>query len=133
MAAKRATKRIARMAGYSILQAMLTAALLSVFLQTSVGDRVDAVFADHAKKRAPGRAVGVAQNGKIVLERAYGMASLEYDVPLAQSTIFEAGSVTKQFTAASVLLLAADGKLSLDDPVRKYIPELPDSAAAVTI
>jgi CubicO group peptidase (beta-lactamase class C family) len=95
--------------------------------------RVDAVFAKYAKADSPGCAVGIARGGKTILERGYGMANLEYDIPIAASTIFEAGSVSKQFTAAAVLLLAADGKLSLDEPVRKYIPELPDAAAAVTI
>jgi CubicO group peptidase (beta-lactamase class C family) len=107
--------------------------VLLLFAATVRADEVDTVFADYNKKDAPGCAVGVARGGKIVLERAYGMANLEYDAPLTPSTIFEAGSVTKQFTAAAVLMLAADGKLSLDDPVRKYVPELPDSAAAVTI
>jgi CubicO group peptidase (beta-lactamase class C family) len=107
--------------------------LLATAARADVSENVDAVFANYAKKDAPGCAVGVARGGKIVLERAYGMANLEHDVPLTPSTIFEAGSVTKQFTAAAVLTLAADGKLSLDDHVRKYIPELPDSAAAITI
>ena len=61
------------------------------------------------------------------------MADLEHDVPNTADTIFEAGSVSKQFTAAAVLLLARDGKLSLDDPVRKYIPELPDYGTPLTI
>ena len=61
------------------------------------------------------------------------MADLEHDVANTPDTIFEAGSVSKQFTAAAVLLLAKDGKLSLDDPVRKYIPELPDYGAPLTI
>lgn len=74
----------------------------------------------------PGCAVGVAENGSPALARAYGMADLEHDVPNSAETIFEAGSVSKQFTAAAVLLLAREGKLTLDDPLRKYIPELPD-------
>ena len=81
----------------------------------------------------PGCAVGVSANGEIVLERAYGMADLEHGVPNAPDTIFEAGSVSKQFTAMAVLLLAKDGKLSLDDPVRRHIPELPELAAPITI
>ena len=67
------------------------------------------------------------------LSAAYGMADLEHDVPLRPDTIFEAGSVTKQFTAAAVLLLAQQGKLSLDDTVRKYIPELPGLGTPITI
>ena len=85
---------------------------------------VDAVFG-RWNASTPGCAVGVAVKGKPVMERAYGMADLERDVENAPDTIFEAGSVSKQFTAAAVLLLARDGKLSIDDPVRKYVPELP--------
>lgn len=81
----------------------------------------------------PGCAVGVSENGKIVLEKAYGMADLEHDVPNTPDTVFEAGSVSKQFTAAAVLLLERDGKLSLDDPVRKHVPELPDYGTPITI
>ena len=94
--------------------------------------RVDAVFSRWTRE-TPGCAVGVARGGKPVLQKAYGMADLEHDVPNGADTIFEAGSVSKQFTAAAVLLLARDGKLSLDDPVRKYIPELPDYGAPLTI
>jgi CubicO group peptidase (beta-lactamase class C family) len=68
-----------------------------------------------------------------VLTAAYGVADLEHDVPIRPDTIFEAGSVSKQFTAMAVLLLAHQGKLSLDDNVRKYIPELPDYGTPVTI
>jgi CubicO group peptidase (beta-lactamase class C family) len=93
---------------------------------------VDAVFSRWTTA-TPGCAVGVGVNGKAVLERAYGMADLEHDVPNAPDTIFEAGSVSKQFTAAAVLLLARDGKLSIDDPVRKYVPELPDYGVPLTI
>jgi CubicO group peptidase (beta-lactamase class C family) len=94
--------------------------------------RVDALFARWTSS-TPGCAVGVAQGGKPVLQKAYGMADLEHDVPNKPDTIFEAGSVSKQFTAAAVLLLAQEGKLSLDDPARKYIPELPDYGVPLTI
>src|SRR6478609_9379532 len=81
----------------------------------------------------PGCAVGVAVGGKPVLLKAYGMADLEHDVRNTPDTIFEAGSVSKQFTALAVQILASEGKLSIDDPVRKYIPELPDYKVALTI
>ena len=86
---------------------------------------IDAIFAKWTEA-TPGCAVGVAENGTPNLAKGYGSADLEHEVPITAETIFEAGSVSKQFTAASVLLLAREGKLSLDDPVRKYIPELPD-------
>ena len=94
--------------------------------------QVDAVFAKWSGT-TPGCAVGVAQNGRIVLERAYGLADLERDVRNRPDTVFEAGSVAKQFTAAAILLLARDGRLSLDDPARKYVPELPDYGTPITI
>ena len=86
--------------------------------------KVDAVFSRWTKE-TPGCAIGVSRAGKPVLEKAYGMADLEHDVPNVPDTIFEAGSVSKQFTAAAVLLLAQEGKLSLDDPARKYVPSCP--------
>lgn len=95
--------------------------------------RVDSLFSRYATRRHPGCAVGVARAGRPVLARAYGMAHLEHDAPNTPETIFEAGSVSKQFTAAAVLLLAQDGKLSLDDPVRKHVPELPDYGTPITI
>jgi CubicO group peptidase (beta-lactamase class C family) len=94
--------------------------------------KVDAVFSRWTRG-TPGCAVGVARNGKSVVEKAYGMADLEHDVTNTPDTIFEAGSVSKQFTAAAVLLLAKEGKLSLDDPARNYIPELPDYGAPLTV
>lgn len=81
----------------------------------------------------PGCAVGVSVDGATVLRRGYGMADLERGVPIAPDTVFEAGSVSKQFTAAAVLLLEADGLLRLDDPVRRYLPEVPETTPPVTI
>ncbi|HEX2640705.1 MAG TPA: serine hydrolase domain-containing protein, partial [Pyrinomonadaceae bacterium] len=74
---------------------------------------------------APGCAVGVALNGQSVFERAFGLAEMEHNIPNTPQTIFESGSVAKQFTATAIVLLQQDGKLSIDDPVRKYVPELP--------
>lgn len=82
---------------------------------------------------APGCAAAVSLNGETVFEKAFGLADLEHNAPNTPQTIFESGSVAKQFTAAAIVLLQQDGKLSLDDPVRKYIPELPDYGAPLTI
>jgi CubicO group peptidase (beta-lactamase class C family) len=94
--------------------------------------KVDAIFSRYSSS-TPGCTVGADVNGTPVVRAAYGSADLEHDVPITIDTIFEAGSVSKQFTAAAVLLLARAGKLSLDDPVRKFIPELPDVGATVTL
>lgn len=112
--------------------ALSTSVALAQSPVTSHESKVDAVFARWTSS-TPGCAVGVSKDGKAVLQKAYGMADLEHDVPNRPDTIFEAGSVSKQFTAAAVLLLAQEGKLSLDDPARKYIPELPDYGVPLTI
>jgi CubicO group peptidase (beta-lactamase class C family) len=93
---------------------------------------VDKIFS-WTKPNEPGCAVAVSQNGKVVVNRAYGSADLERDVPIGPGTIFDAGSVVKQFVAASVLLLVEDGRLSLSEDVRKYIPELPDTGHKITL
>lgn len=82
---------------------------------------------------APGCAVGVSLDGESVFEKAFGLAEMEHNIPNTAQTIFESGSVAKQFTAAALVLLQQEGKLSLDDPVRKYIPELPDYGKPLTI
>src|ERR1700759_1411974 len=87
--------------------------------------KVDEIFAKWDKTDSPGCALSVMQGGKIVYKRAYGMANLDYDVILTTDTPFHVASISKQFTAASIVLLEQDGKLSFDDDVHKYIPELP--------
>ena len=82
---------------------------------------------------APGCAAAVSLSGEVVFEKAFGLADLEHNVPNTTQTIFESGSVAKQFTAAALVLLQQDGKLSLDDPVKKHIPELPDYGSPLTI
>ncbi len=94
--------------------------------------RVDEVFSRWSTD-TPGCAVGVGLDGKPVLTKAYGMADLEHGIANGADTIFEAGSVSKQFTAAAILTLVDDGKLSLDDAVRQYVPELPEYGAPLTI
>ncbi len=95
--------------------------------------RIDAVFARWNLPTSPGCALGVSHRDQVVLERAWGMAELEPGIPITPATIFEGGSVSKQFTAAAVLLLAQQGKLSLDDDVRRWAPEVPDYGAPITI
>ena len=98
----------------------------------SLESKVDAVFSRWSTT-TPGCTVGVSVDGKAVLQKAYGMADLEHDAINTADTIIEVGSVSKQFTAAAVLLLARDGKLSLDDPARKYVPELPEYGVPLTV
>ncbi|MBE3123507.1 MAG: beta-lactamase family protein [Planctomycetes bacterium] len=95
--------------------------------------QIDKVFERWDRPGSPGCAVGVDQHGKVVYTQGYGMANLEYGIRIRPETIFESGSVAKQFTAAAIALLVQDGKLSLGDPVRKYVPELPDFGVPITI
>ncbi|MGZ5453556.1 MAG: serine hydrolase domain-containing protein [Candidatus Aminicenantales bacterium] len=95
--------------------------------------KIDRVFEPWSRSDTPGCVVGVAVDGRPVLIRAYGMANLEYGLRLRPDTIFESGSVAKQFTAAAIALLCQDGKLSLEDPVRKYVPEVPDFGTPILI
>ena len=125
--------------------ALLCRAMLSVLLSSGlmVGQtppdsenlpaKVDATFQKMDSTVSPGCALSVMKDGKIVYERGYGMADLDHNVPISSTTVFHVASMSKQFVAASILMLAQQGKLSLDDPARKYIPELPDFGTPVTI
>jgi CubicO group peptidase (beta-lactamase class C family) len=91
---------------------------------TDLPSRVDQLFV-RFDNTTPGCGVGLAKDGRTLYTHGYGMANLEYRVPNTDSTVFESGSVAKQFTASAIVLLAQDGKLSLDDDIRKYLPEVP--------
>lgn len=94
---------------------------------------IDALFAAWDKADSPGAAVAVIRDGKIVFSKGYGQASLEFTAPVTGKTIFHVASVSKQFTAFALVLLQQDGKLSLDDDIRKYLPEMHDFGAPITI
>ncbi|MGO9336156.1 MAG: serine hydrolase domain-containing protein [Terracidiphilus sp.] len=95
--------------------------------------QIDQIFAQWNKPDSPGCALGVYQNGQIVYKRGYGMANLNDDIPITPATVFHVASMSKQFTAFSILLLQQQGKLSIDDDVHKYIPELPDFGQPITL
>jgi CubicO group peptidase (beta-lactamase class C family) len=95
--------------------------------------KIDQLFTVWDKKGSPGAAVAVIKDGEIVFKRGYGSANLEYDFPITPSTVFHIASVYKQFTAFAIAVLAHQGKLSLDDDIRKYLPEVPDFGKTITI
>jgi len=100
---------------------------------SSITTRVDKIFEKLDKPDSPGCALGIVKDGQLIYKRGYGMADLEHHVAITPSTVFNLASVSKQFTATAVVLLAQQNKLSLDDNVRKYIPELPDFGAPITL
>jgi CubicO group peptidase (beta-lactamase class C family) len=106
---------------------------LGAAAQPGTNAQVDRIFERWNKPTSPGCALSVMKDGQIVYKHGYGMADLDHDVAITPSSVFHVASVSKQFTAASIVLLAQEGKLSLDDEVRKYIPELPDFGKRITI
>lgn len=94
--------------------------------------RIDKIFSRY-KPDKPGTELAISRNGKIIFSKAWGMADMEHNVALTTESITEAGSISKQFTAAAILLLVQQGKLSLDDDVRKYVPELRDYGHTITL
>jgi len=96
-------------------------------------NKIDAIFADVNRSDSPGCAMGIVQDGELIYTQGYGMANLECEMPIDSASIFHVASVSKQFTCMAILLLLQDGKLKLDDDVRRYIPELPDYGDVITI
>ncbi|MGA7340615.1 MAG: serine hydrolase domain-containing protein [Terracidiphilus sp.] len=94
---------------------------------------MDRIFSAFDRANSPGCSLGVIRDGRFVYRKSYGEASLELGVPLSSRSVFYVASVSKQFTAASVVLAAEQGYLSLDDDVRKYIPELPGYGHTITL
>jgi CubicO group peptidase (beta-lactamase class C family) len=105
---------------------------LSVDCQTTE-QQIDQIFAQWDNPQIPGVSVAIVKDGKIVFKKGYGSANLEYNIPNNPSTVFDIASVSKQFTAFAILLLEEQGKLTLDDDIRKYIPEFPDFGKIMTI
>ncbi len=106
---------------------------IAVTDETSHFSKIDRLFSAVDNYTSPGAAIAVIKDGKTIYSRGYGMANLEYDIPITSSSIFHVASVSKQFTAFAVTMLADQGKLSLNDDVRKYVSEVPDLGETITI
>jgi CubicO group peptidase (beta-lactamase class C family) len=96
-------------------------------------EKVDKLFAEWDRRDSPGCVLGVVRHGKLVYQRGYGMADLDQGVAISPDTVFNIASVSKQFTAFLIMLLAQAGLLSLDDDVRRHVPELPDFGKTITL
>ena len=117
-----------------------TIALLSFFLFFSFSNQaqnltsqVDEYLLSHSQPNAPGASVLIAKDGKAIYKKAVGMANLELNVPLSTDHVFEIGSITKQFTAVSILMLEEQGKIKVEDNITKYIPDYPTHGKTITI
>lgn len=96
-------------------------------------NKIDALFAEWNKPDSPGCALAVIKEGQVLYKRGYGIANLDHDIPISSKTVFNVASMSKQFTAISIALLARQGKVSLDDDIRKYLPEMSQYSTPVTI
>ena len=117
----------------AVAMAILLASGECAVAQDRTAKATDEVFADLTKPGSPGCALAVARVGKVVYENGYGLANIEENVAITPQTVFDIGSTSKQFTAASILLLEKQGKLSVHDDIRKYLPEIPDYGHPITI
>jgi CubicO group peptidase (beta-lactamase class C family) len=122
-----------RRATLTLLVYCLLAAGRSPAAPDAITDQVDRIFSEWNTTSSPGCALAVVKDGKIVYEHGYGMANLELSVAITPQSVFDIGSVSKQITAMAMVLLAQDGKLSLDDDMRKYLPEIPDYGSKITV
>ena len=116
----------------AFLMSLFSSAQVNEDLHLSIENRVDILFKD-IKDTDPGVSVGILKDNKFIVQKNYGLANLEYQIPITNSTVFHTASVSKQFTAFAILLLEADGKLSLEDDIRKYIPELHQFEKKITL
>ena len=101
--------------------------------QGSQAQRVDSLFFQYNEGGSPGLAVAAVRDSKVIFRKGYGLANLEYGIPITPSTVFDVASVSKQFTGLAVAMLVEQGKISLNDDIRKYIPELQQAAGTITI
>lgn len=122
----------------TFLAVTLAAAPAAAHAQHIIGERdaralrADSIFHPFDRSDGPGCVLGVYQDGRIQYARGYGMASLEHGLALTPRSVLDVGSISKQFTAMAILLLERDGKLALDDPIRKLFPEMPPYADGIT-
>ncbi len=112
--------------------AVLSFATLQAQSAKDTTDKIEKIFAKY-KPQNPGAQLTVSKNGVVLFSKAWGMANLENNIPMSMNNVTEAGSVSKQFTAAAILMLEAQGKLSLDDDIRKYIPEISNYGTPIKI
>jgi CubicO group peptidase (beta-lactamase class C family) len=123
-----------RMYGFkTIVTAVLFLILFSTAVADEKTDKVDQLFSRWEKTNSPGCALAIIQDGRVIYKHGYGMANLEHSIPISPGSVFYIGSCSKQFVAMCIALLSAEGKLSLDDDIHKYIPEMPDYGILLTV
>ena len=95
--------------------------------------KMDEIFTAYNHSKGPGCAVAIIKNGQVLFKKGYGIANLEYDIPVSTATIFDVASVSKQFTGLAISILVQDGKLNLDEDIKRYLPDIPNYGQKVTV
>ncbi len=118
---------------FIVLSFLASATVAGQAIPDSIAKRIDSLFTKWNTENSPGCTVGIVSNDSLIYAKGYGIANLEYAIPNKPETIFHMASISKQFTAWSIMLLATQGKLSLEDDIRKYLPWFPDLKKKITI
>ncbi len=123
-----------------MIRILFTGLMVSLVMQAgaqaipdSIAKKIDSLYSQWNSPRSPGAVIGVIRNDSLIYVKGYGMANLEYAIPNSPETIFHMASISKQFTAYAVLMLAKSGRLSLEDDIRKYLSWFPDLKEKITI
>jgi CubicO group peptidase (beta-lactamase class C family) len=125
-------KKNTTMKKYFLLLFLISFTVYS-FGQIKESQAIDSIFSEWNKTDVPGCVLGIIKEGKLIYDKGYGMANMEYDIPNSATSVFRIGSTSKQFTAASIVLLAEKEKLSLDDNLKSLFPDFPEYAEKITI
>ena len=118
---------------FIVLSFLAIATVTGQAIPDSIAKKIDSLFTKWSTENSPGCTVGIVRNDSLIYAKGYGIANLEYAIPNKPETIFHMASISKQFTAWSIMLLATQGKLSLEDDIRKYLPWFPDLKKKITI
>jgi len=116
-----------------VIIALVLFGCLTNYAQNIIEKEIDGIFNEWNQENHPGGVISITKEGEILFSKAYGQANIKYEIPNTNESIFNIGSVSKQFTAMGIVLLHLDGKLSIDDDVRKYLPELYEMETPVTL
>lgn len=116
-----------------LLLLLCSVTAISQTIPPSLQVRIDSIFTTYTQPGSPGVAVLIVKDGKVIFKKGYGLANLEYDIPISSTTIFDIASVSKQFTGFAISTLIQQGKISPEDDIHKYLPDLPQFAQPITV
>src|SRR5882762_9901527 len=117
----------------TLLLLLCNLAAISQTIPASQQAQIDSIFKPYTKSGSPGASVLIVKDGGVVFKKGYGLANLEFDIPISTTTVFDIASVSKQFTGFAISTLIQQGKISPDDDIHKYLPDVPQFIKPITI